>query len=163
MHTKKEKEKFWFQEKLNYKWTNKQTKNIDKGNNGKRELRRNKREEKKEGEREREKKKLFVTAILVYYWKGNRIESCVCFSVCSSSFLSPCLLFVLTLCPYLFLQFKFNHLFNLQFSQVKWMSSLLVCIFHTRFSLQSQSRFDNDPNQDNTVRVFCLYQLTHEG
>ena len=34
------------------------------------------------------------------------------------------------------------------------MSSLSVCIFHTRCSLKSQSCFYNDPNQDNTIRYF---------
>ena len=36
-----------------------------------------------------------------------------------------------------------------------------VCIFHTWSSLRSQSCFYNDPNQDNTIRAYCLYQLTH--
>ena len=33
------------------------------------------------------------------------------------------------------------------------MSRFLVCIFHTRFSLQSQSCFYNDPDQDIAVRL----------
>ena len=41
-------------------------------------------------------------------------------------------------------------------------SSLFVCIFHTRCSLQSPSWFYNDPNQDNTIRAFCNYELTHK-
>ena len=38
---------------------------------------------------------------------------------------------------------------------------LLVCIFHTRCSLQSQSWFYNVPNQDSKNMATCPYQLTH--
>ena len=37
----------------------------------------------------------------------------------------------------------------------------LVCIFHTRCSLQSQSWFYNDPNQDSKIMANCLYQWAH--
>ena len=38
---------------------------------------------------------------------------------------------------------------------------LLVCIFHSRCSLQSQSWFYNGPNQDSKNMADCPYQVTH--
>ena len=49
--------------------------------------------------------------------------------------------------------------FCLHLLQVKKMSCLIVCIFHPRCNLQSQSCFYNDT----TIRAFCPYHLTHRS
>ena len=51
-----------------------------------------------------------------------------------------------------------KHIFK---SNVNDKSLLLVCIFHSRYSLQSQSWFYNGPNQDSKIMAALIYQLTH--